>query len=1046
MRFILAFLLLAGTALSADGSAQLSPDALKFFETDVRPLLALHCYKCHGAEKQKGGLRLDHVSTMLSGGESGAAVVPGKPDESLLIEAVNYESFEMPPAGKLSEKQIAVLTKWVKIGAPWPASDAPVPARDVESAKITDEDREHWAFQPVRDPDVPKREDDWGRNEIDAFVLLRLRNESLLPADQASREVLIRRLTFDLTGLPPTPVEIQEFLADKSPSAYETLVERLLGSPRYGERWARHWLDLVRYAESDGFRADFYRENAWRYRDYVVRSFNDDKPYNQFLREQVAGDEIAPDDPDAIIATGFLRHWIYEYNQRDARTQWDDILNDVTDVTGDVFLGMGMGCARCHDHKFDPILQKDYYRLRAYFAAMLPRDDVPVASAAELAAHAKRTAAWEEKTREIRAKLDEIEASYHKQAERGAIIKFPPDIQAIMDKPPAERLPLERQLADLVQRQVIYDVERIKYKAEDQKQRDVLLQQLRQHQAEKPKALPLAMSVSDSGGGVPVMHIPGKTKAGDIPPGPLSVLDEAAAVIPKLKGDTTGRRTALADWLADPKNPLTPRVIVNRVWQQHFGKGLVRTASDFGRLGEPPTHPELLDWLTSRFLENGWKLKPLHRLIVMSAAYRQASTSTMSERAMLTDPGNRLLWRMPVRRLDAEQIRDAMLSVSGELNLKAGGAPVSSTSPRRSVYTKVMRNSPDAMIAAFDGAPGFSSTAKRNVTTTPTQALLLINGEWATNRATAMAKRLLRETTGDATLVDRAYLLSYGRLPNARQRTNAVEFLSGTETRIDAELKPTRLTLGAISGREGHAVSISNDSKTPVTVPNSTTLPEGDFTIEAVILLKSLYQDATVRTIVSQWDGNNKHPGWSFGVTSTKSAYKPRNLILQLVGKQGYEVIASNLRPELGKPYYAGCSVKLGDTGPAGVTFFLQDLSRKDAPMQTANVKHRVTQGHRSAEPLVIGGRAKSDRHRWDGLLDDVRLSIRALDREQLWIQNPQPHTSTVGFWRFEQGRECVDSSEYNNAISASKQNARLSAVADLCHVLLNSNEFLYVD
>ncbi|MCH8150445.1 MAG: PSD1 domain-containing protein [Planctomycetes bacterium] len=657
------FLIVLGVLSAAQSvtADDLPREKLRFFESKVRPLLIERCIKCHGEKKQEGKLRLDLRVTALKGGESGSAIHPGDPSKSLLIEAVNYESLEMPPTGKLSDSEIAVLTTWVKIGAPWPESYAELV--QPRNKKITDEDRAFWAFQPVGEVSVPSIESSWCRNPIDRFVLRRLQKEGLAPAAPADRIALLRRVYFDLIGLPPNPQEVERFLNDKSPNAYERLVDELLKSPQYGERWARHWLDLVRYAESDGYKQDAYRPDAWRYRDYVIRSFNKDKPYDQFVMEQLAGDEIAPGDPEAIIATGYLRHWIYEYNQRDVRTQWDGILNDVTDVTGDVFLGMGMGCARCHDHKFDPILQKDYYRLRAFFAPMLPREDLPLGSREQLAEYHAKKAEWEKQTTEIRHEIDEIERPHRERVARPAIDKFPPDIRPMVRKPASERTPLEQQLAELVYRQVREEYKKLnvgsKLKGDEKKRYESLKKQLAEFDRLKPAALPPAVTVTDVGPIAPVTFIPGSRDRQDIKPGYLTVLDPSDAKIqsPPMASQSTGRRTALARWITSRDNPLSTRVIVNRIWQYHFGRGLVATSSDFGRLGEPPSHPELLDWLTTYFLDDDWRFKRLHRLIMTSAAYRQSALREMPQVARLKDPTNRLLWKFNSRRLDAEQRR-----------------------------------------------------------------------------------------------------------------------------------------------------------------------------------------------------------------------------------------------------------------------------------------------------------------------------------------------------------------------------------------------------
>ena len=556
-----------------------STDAeMRFFEERVRPVLAEHCYGCHGAEKQSGDLRVDSLAGMLAGGSSGAALIPGKPDESLLIEAIRYDSYEMPPDGQLPEEQIAAIERWVASGAAWPGHDAAV-REPASLAKITAEDRGYWAFQPIGDPSPPDVDgDDWCRNDVDRFLFRKLTDAGLRPAPPADRRTLIRRLTFDLTGLPPQPEQVVDFLADERPDAYERLVDRLLDTPAYGERWARHWLDLVRFAESDGYRQDAFRSHAWRYRDYVIRAFNEDKPYDRFVIEQLAGDEIAPHEPDALAATSFLRHWIYEYNQRDVRTQWDNILTDVTNVTGEVFLGLGFGCARCHDHKFDPILRDDYFRLKAFFTPMLPRDDLPFASATQWREHQTQLAVWQDATRDVRSQIEALERPLIEQARKAAADKFPPDIRPMLAKPPEQRSPLEHQLAELANRQAATEIAKVDFAKRLEDAARERWQQLQEELSEsdhlKPATLPPAFTVTDVGPEAPATTVPGDRRERDIAPGFLAVLDsQPPQIVPPPDGKSTGRRTALARWLTSPENPLTARVIVNRVWQQHFGDG-----------------------------------------------------------------------------------------------------------------------------------------------------------------------------------------------------------------------------------------------------------------------------------------------------------------------------------------------------------------------------------------------------------------------------------------------------------------------------------------
>ena len=1031
---------------------------LQFFETHIRPLLAKRCYECHGEQKQKGALRLDGLNTMLAGGETGPTIVPGKPEESLLIEAVRYESYEMPPEGKLPDEEIALFVRWIEMGAPWPAADRNVAVPS--AGKITEDDRGYWAFQPLRRPDVPSIDQVTSgvQTPIDAFILQELEENELSPSPPAGRLTLVRRIYQDLIGLPPTPEQIDAFLSDQSDDAYDRLVDQLLDSPRYGEHWATFWLDLVRYADSDGYKADHFRPHAWRYRDYVIQAFNDDKPYDRFVMEQIAGDELAPDDPQALAATGFLRHGIYEYNQRDAFTQWQDMLNDVTDTTGDVFLAMGMGCARCHDHKFDPILQKDYFRLQAFFSGIGLRDDVPIATPQQVAEYQQQLAKWEEQTAEIRAEIDVLEKPKLDKLAHDIIVTFPPESESIMDIPPEKRTPRQRQIAHLVNLQVLDKQQGLsaKFQGEEKERWESLKKKLAEFDDVKPSPLPSGRTVSDVAETAAVVHIPGKERLGEILPGVLSVLDDSDASYAPLPTSphTTGRRAALARWLGSPDNPLTPRVIVNRIWQQHFGTGLVATASDFGQLGELPSHPELLDWLAVNFIENGWSLKWLHRQIVATRTYRQASVVEPSERARMVDPGNRLLWRQNIRRLSAEQIRDAALMVTGRLAHKIGGSPEDADrSKRRTVYTKILRNSRDPLLDVFDLPDRIRGAGSRNVTTTPGQALLMINSDRMLSQATAFANRVERELPGGGdSQVRLAYRLAYGRDPSERELQLPASLLQEDAPPAQQQA-PSALATVRMPGSGSTAVVIDPDDEfSLLSAPESQPLPEGDLTIEATVLLNSLYADATVRTIVSQWDSETKHPGWALGVTSTKSAHQPRNLILQLVGKvsagyEKYEVIASGIHLELNQPYHVAVTVDLDNTSKSGVRFYVRPVGEPEAATQSSSVSHQVTRSYANGRALVIGGRDGSSRHRWDGLIDQIRVSGRVLPESDLLLNNQANPKGVMGWWTFE-GDEPLAARPDNGArLAQGSQTAYVSErLIDLCHVLLNSNEFLYVD
>ena len=1050
---------------ASDDVLQFTPADLAFFETSVRPLLVENCYACHGDEKQKGGLRLDSREAILTGGESGAAIVAGNSVDSLLLQAVRYESLEMPPSRKLPDESISVLEEWVRRDAPWPGAQTGAAAMKKAERGFSDEERAWWALQPVKVVAPPvDANDHWSRNEIDRFIHTGLAKENLQPAAEADRATLIRRVSFDLIGLPPTPHEIADFVADVDPAAYENLVDRLLMSPHYGERWARHWLDVVRYADSDGYRIDHYRPDAWRFRDYVIRALNSDKPYDRFVQEQLAGDEMFPDNSDALIATGYMRHWVYEYNNRDVRGQWDIILNEITDTTSDVFLGVGLQCARCHDHKFDPVLQKDYFRLRAFFEAIDPQDKVVVAPTAEQQTFESQLQEWETQTAELRAQIAELEAPYRSRATIDAIGIFPLDIQHIMNALPESRSPLEQQIHNLAWRQVDYEYDRLDEKIKgDRKDRLLeLRRELAKHDDARPASLPTALVVTDISSHAPPTTIPKRLT--EVGPGFLSIMDSADAAIapPAPNQKTTGRRTALAKWLTQPDNPLSTRVIVNRIWQGHFGRGLAQNASDFGTLGGPPSHPELLDWLTARFVNNGWQMKDLHRLIVTSATYRQSSEHPQLAAFQLIDPANRFYWRFNTRRLDAEQIRDAILAVTGQLDLAAGGPGVQSDVPRRSIYLRVMRNERDALLDVFDLPLFFTSTSSRDTTTSPVQSLLLFNSQIMMNHGLKFADHLQSLSGETHETLQTLWKSALGRLPTDAEVADAREFIAGQTERIFTERKSIELAavpIGRVPYRDGQAVIIDPD-ETPLRLSaDSTALQHGaTFTIEACLQIRSVYETGAVRTIAAKWDGQKQSHGWSFGVTGKTSRRKPQTLVLQLFGEGDGEGIReaalfSDQQVELNTPYFAAVSVTSAASGPDSgtATFYLKNLSNDDEPMQVATITHSISSDISNSVPLSLGFRTGSDDSFFDGLLDDIRLSSSALPVEQLLLTSEKSGPETQAFWRFEPLPGIFeDSSDHAIRLSARLGNSTPStpahaALADLCHVILNSNEFLYV-
>lgn len=684
---------LLGLLVAAAESKAQDPPPFPFAEK-VEPLLTTRCLKCHGGEKTRGGLRVDGRSALLKGGELGPAIDLDEPGESLLLKAVRYEDgLEMPPSGRLPDEEVKILADWIAAGAPWTDGDTSRP-EPVEVEPTAEDVAAEWPYKEVVRPVAPAvRDQSWGRNPIDTFLLAGLEAENLTPAPEVDRRALIRRATFDLTGLPPTPEEVAAFEADPAADAFERLVDRLLASPQYGEAWGRHWLDLVRYAETNGYERDAAKPFIWRYRDYVVDAFNRDKPYDRFLLEQLAGDEIAPDSVEAQVATGFYRLGLWDDEPADRPLARYDLLDGVVSTVGQVFLGMTINCARCHDHKKDPIPQSDYYRMLAFFIDMGGQSGL--------------------ETRKVGPEGVPVMAA----VERG------------------------------------------------REEPHVLLR------------------------GNP--NLPGPK----VEPGVPTALDSAPASF----GSGPGKRRSLAEWLTDRRNPMTARVFANRLWQFHFGRGLVPSPNDFGSLGEPSTHPELLDWLAAELVDGGWTVKRMHRLIMLSSAYRMSSRP--SAEALARDPANLKFQRFPMRRLTAEEVRDSILSVGGVLNPQAGGPPVCPPIPdevlagqsvpgqgwkvsppveaaRRSVYVHVKRSLAVPILATHDAADTDSSCPVRYTTTVPTQALGLLNGDFANEMAAKLAERLAAGREGDpAAQVREAVLLTTGREPTADESARDVAFL-----------------------------------------------------------------------------------------------------------------------------------------------------------------------------------------------------------------------------------------------------------------------------
>src|SRR5579862_2812350 len=762
MRTLVAPALIAGLVVgwSRLGAAQEgAASGTEFFERKIRPVLAERCLGCHsaGAKKQKGGLALDTREGLLKGGDSGPALVPGEVEKSLLVKAIRYADPElrMPPPkekGRLSPEQIADVETWIRQGAAYPRSEAA--SRKSDAAW---EARKTWVFAAPVDPPVPQGRP--GENPIDAFLRVKLEVRGLSVSPPADRRTLLRRVTVDLLGLPPTPEEMEAFLADGSTEAFEKVVERLLASPHYGERWGRHWLDLARYAvvrEDGNAKKKELSEipEAWRYRDWVVNAFNRDLPYDDFIRHQIAGDLLPPQEPggvnvDGIIASGFLA--IGEWGIQDDNPEkmvWDTADENI-DAVGQTFLGLTMACTRCHDHKFDPLTTRDYYGLAGMFVST------------------------------------HVVAQQAKIGVQTPMLRVALVPQAEVDEAKFQATQAAARLAEAEKRLA----------AADPAGKDAVKAEIEQLKRSLPPPVPLALGARE--GGIPDTAYAGFHNAririrGDIQRPGEEVPRGFPAVLARTGAPAIGSgsgRWALAQWLTSPEHPLTARVMANRIWQHHFGEGLVRTPSNFGKLGDAPSHPELLDWLAHRLVDSGWSVKALHRRILLSDAYRRSSVPTGS--ALEKDPDNRFLSRMNRRRLEAEAFRDGLLAVSGTLDRARGGpADPDPASHKRMIYLQVSRTSKSPFEGLFDGADPTAHTDKRKISTVAPQALFLLNNPFVQNAAVALVRRL--PSGGGDVRLSRLYALLYGR-PPAREETDlglalVQDFMSEGEERAWSEL------------------------------------------------------------------------------------------------------------------------------------------------------------------------------------------------------------------------------------------------------------------
>jgi cytochrome c553 len=794
--------LVIALSLSARLALARQDEGEAFFESNVRPLLVAHCAKCHGVDKQSSGLRVDSRDALIAGGERGPAIVPGDPERSLLVTAMRHsDDLVMPPDERLPERNVADLVAWIRAGAVWPARAATADA--FAAAR-------HWAFQSVAHVTPPEDPSDWSLTPIDRFVMAGLRDAGLEPAPAASKQALLRRVYFDLVGLPPTPDELAQFLADDSPDAFARVVDRLLASPRYGERWGRHWMDVVRYADTAGDNADYPVPEVHLYRDYIIAAFNNDKPYDQFVREQLAGDILAAAAPidryaEQVIATGFVA-LTRRYGTM-PKELWHLTIEDTIDTLGQAFLGLSLRCARCHDHKFDPVTSEDYYALYGIFDSTrypyagseeyqskeLNRTGfVPLVPAAAVApnveAHARHIAQLRavveqaEQNEPLTKKLEEIKTRLETITKQ--LSELPSHNPATAD--------LQQELAGLE-----------KEKKEAKRELDSKLKTARANLRDAqrsglPPDVPGAYAVSDGEPhDVPLQHHGEPGELGTVVPrnAPRFLRGEEDLAIP---AGASGREQ-LANWLVGPRNPLLARVMVNRIWQQHFDKGIVATPSNFGTRGAAPTHPALLDWLAHEFVASGWSIKSLHRAILSSRTYQMSSTANPA--ALSIDPENRLYWRHDRRRLDAESLRDALLSIAGTLELDPPAAhpfpplnewhwtqhsPFKTIIPsnKRSVYLMTQRLQRHPYLMLFDGPDTNYSTGARTEATVPLQALFFLNNPLLADQARGFAARIVAASSDPQVRVQAATQWAWARTAEIAETERALAYLEAVRQEL----------------------------------------------------------------------------------------------------------------------------------------------------------------------------------------------------------------------------------------------------------------------
>jgi hypothetical protein len=827
------------TSLAAEEQPAPTQEQLTFFETKVRPVLVTHCYECHAADSKivQGGLRLDSRAGLLHGGDTGPALVPGKADESLLIKALRHDGIEMPPKGKLAASVVKDFETWIAMGAPDPrVAKAPNVARTID----IEEGRKHWAFQPVADPAAPAVKDvAWPVDPLDRFVLARLEASGLRPVVDADRYTWLRRVSLDLTGLPPAPAEIDSFIRDNSPHACEMVVDRLLSSRAFGERWARHWLDLTGYADMIGTSNNVFAEHAWRYRDYLIEAFHKDKPFDRFVQEQIAGDLLPAASPqeraENITATGFLMVGDVEIVEPDkAKMEADHIDTQVAKI-GTAFLGMTLNCVRCHDHKFDPIGLVDYYGVAGMLRSSPSTHKIPFGvwsllnstelpeTPEQLATRQQHEAEHRQKLSELKAERDKLEGE--KKTVANELAQLEQAVKAAVDT--ASESPPGKTEKTHPSSEAIAEAEA--KKAALVKRRDEITERIKtlgkaiQHAEFFASKVPRAFAMRD--GEQPAdmpIYIRGNpyAPAAVVPRGIIRV-----ASWDKFRAIPVGQsgRLQLADWLADKRNPLTPRVAVNRIWQKLFGEGLVRSVDYFGTRGETPSHPELLDHLAIRFMQNGWSQKQLIRSLVLSRTYRLGSTNNAE--AMQVDPDNRLLWRMNRQRLDAETLRDQLLAVSGELKPSVGGPALvleepdncgelvqkgvnppnyTHRKPRadeefvRTIYLPVMRTNTatnDRLRSFFDFVNPAQIAGQRSQTVVPTQSLFVMNNDLFRQRAKTLADQLIAASPQPEARLNQLWLRVLNRPITPAEREDALAFLAQLDATLETKDAAARESL-----------------------------------------------------------------------------------------------------------------------------------------------------------------------------------------------------------------------------------------------------------